>query len=129
MQQAISYRDKDGFVFVSNHKVFRLVSRSYEKEYNYLMQSGLYQKLIDAELLIPHTEDVLSAEQKTSYHKIIIPQFIPCISLPYEWSATQWKEVVASSLRINQMAMEFGMILKDATPFNFTFHKGKMYFF
>jgi len=128
MQQAISYRDKNGFVIVKDRTVCRFVSHSYAKEYDYLMQSGLYQRLADAELLIPHTEDILSGTEKLTYHKILLPELIECISFPYEWSASQWKEVVLSFLKINCMAIECGMILKDATPFNFTFYKGKCIF-
>jgi hypothetical protein len=129
MQQSISYRDKAGFVIVKDQAICRFVSHSYAKEYDYLMNSGLYQALIDADLLILHTEHVLSDAEKIDHHKILLPEFIPCLSYPYEWSADQWKDMMLSFLRINSIALDFGMIIKDATPFNFTFYKGKCIFF
>jgi len=128
MQQAISYRDKNGFVILKDRTVCRFVAYSYAKEYDHFMQSGLYQRLVDAELLISHKEDILSETEKLAYYKILLPELITCISFPYEWSASQWKDVILSFLQINSMAMECGMILKDATPFNFTFYKGKCIF-
>ena len=105
MQQAKSYRDKKGFVIVKDSTVYRFVYHSYAKEYDYFMQSGLYQRLVDAELLIPHSEDALSETEKPIYHKILLPELIPCITFPYEWTASQWKTIVLSFLQINCIVM------------------------
>ena len=129
MQQAISYRDRNGFIIVKDGTAYRFVAHAYAKQYDHLLGSGLYQRLAEEKLLIPHTENILSAEEKISYYKILLPEFIQCMSFPGEWSAGQWKEVVLSYLKINSIAVEYGMILKDGTPFNFTFHKGRCVFF
>jgi hypothetical protein len=57
------------------------------------------------------------------------PEWIPVISYPSEWSVSQWKDVIARFLSINLLAIRHGMILKDATPYNFTFHDGKCLLF
>lgn len=128
MQQPVSYRDTAGFVIVKDHSVHRFVTHSYSRQYDKLMNSGLYHELVAKELLIPHTEDILSLAQQNSWYRVLLPEIIPCISLPYEWSPGQWKDVVLCFLQINLLAMEHGMILKDATPFNFSFHRSKCVF-
>jgi hypothetical protein len=127
--QPISYRDQDGFVVVKNHTVYRYVNFSYAKEYDHLLESGLYQILVNEGLLISHSETDLNDTGEEDYYKILIPDKINFISYPYEWSASQWKEVITQFLTINTICLEHGMILKDATPFNFTFHKGRCIFF
>jgi SAM-dependent methyltransferase len=129
MKQAISYRDNSGFVIVRERSVLRYVSQSYALQYDALMRSGLYQELVDRDLLIPHREKLLTAGEKTVYYKVIAPELIRCISYPYEWTAAQWKQVALHFLEINRLALKYGMILKDATPFNFSFHNGSCIFF
>lgn len=128
MQQAISYRDRDGFVIVTDHSVKRYVQISYAQTYDHLMSSGLYQRLVDEGLLIAHKEAAPDTAVQ-NFYKILEPEMISFISMPYEWSASQWKELVLNFLKINCICIEYGMILKDATPFNFTFHKGHCIFF
>lgn len=125
MQQPISYRDRAGFVLVEEGVVKRYVSFFYAETYDCLVNSGLYRKLVQEDLLIPHAEKV----GDSAYYRILEPEIIPFISLPYEWTATQWKQVLLCFLRINRISLQYGMILKDATPFNFAFYKGKPVFF
>ena len=129
MQQAISYKDADGFVIVGERSVHRFVAHKYKQEYDHLMRSGLYHELTDRSLLIPHAESLLTAEEKKHYYKLLIPELIPVISYPYEWTASQWQQVVSCFLEINILALKYGMILKDATPFNFSFYEGECIFF
>ena len=130
MQQAISYRDKHGFVRIADDcTVFRFVTYSYAKEYDLLMQSGLYKELVTRGWMIAHKESTMTPEQMPHYYKILEPEWIPVISYPSEWSVSQWKDVIARFLSINLLAIRHGMILKDATPYNFTFHDGKCLLF
>ncbi|GAC1395826.1 MAG: nodulation protein NoeA [Sediminibacterium sp.] len=129
MQQTISYRDRDGFVVVDKMSVHRFVSHAYARTYDHLMGSGLYRQLVDEGLLIRHAEKTLSADEEGNYYRILVPEMIRTISRPSEWSAGQWKDAVLVLLRINALAIGHGMILKDATPFNFTYHKGNCVLF
>lgn len=93
------------------------------------MRSGLYQKLVTEGLLIPHVELDMDETEKNRFYRILVPERIPFISLPYEWTAEQWKKATLTFLRINTLCMEHGMILKDATPFNLTFYQRRCVFF
>lgn len=129
MQQAVSYRDRDGFIVLDRSGLRRYVALSYAQRYQQLMGSGLYEKLVTEGLLIPHVEVRMEEDEKKRFYRILEPERIPFISLPYEWTAEQWKEATLTLLRINTLCIEHGMILKDATPFNMAFYKGRCVFF
>lgn len=129
MEQSISYRDRDGFVVVDGQSVKRYVQSVYADTYEHLLRSGLYDRLVDEGSFIPHKEIQPDTLSERAYYKILEPQWIPFISLPYEWTASQWKEALLLFLRINRTSLQYGMILKDATPFNFCFYNGRCILF
>ena len=51
-----SFRDPSGYIYYENNKVFRRVNKCYFKEYNHLMKSGLYEELINNNLMVKHKE-------------------------------------------------------------------------
>lgn len=123
-----SFRDPNGFVFLKDDQIYRQISLTYKEDYDYLISSGLYKKLVDSDLLIAHTETQACAENSDSAYKIIKPEIIPFISYPYEWCFSQLKEAALATLEIQKTALDFGMILKDATAYNIQFKNGKPLF-
>jgi ribosomal protein L11 methylase PrmA len=123
-----SYRDNDGFVFKQNNKYYRLIKPSYFSHYDLLMNSGLYKALTDAGRLVQHEEINDASFSKTVEGKIILPEQIPFISYAYEWSFDMWRDAAIVTLKIALQALEYGVILKDATPFNIQFFKGRPVF-
>lgn len=122
-----SFRDPSGFVFSENGKVYRQVNKSYQQEYDKLMESGLYKELTKNNLLVAHKEIKRPANDKQAY-KFIQPERIPFISFPYEWSFSQLKDAALLTLRIQKISMKYGMSLKDASSFNIQFLRGKPVF-
>jgi len=123
-QNKSSFRDPSGFMFKEKNKLLRQINLSYQDDYTQLMKSGLYQQLVKQNLIIPHTE--IDYPQKNSEaYKIIAPQFIPFISYPYEWCFGQLKTVALTTLKIQKIALDFDMSLKDASAFNIQFYKGQ----
>jgi hypothetical protein len=122
-----SYRDNDGFVFEMDGQVYRQIHPQYEVHYKALMQSGLYEELVKRKWLIPHTE-INDSPVKTRHGRVIHPEQIAFISYPYEWSFDMWKDAALLTLHIAMAALQKGMILKDATPFNIQFHNGRPVF-
>jgi hypothetical protein len=113
-----SFRDPSGSVFYENGEVFRLVNESYLTHYQQLMSSGLYAKLVESKLLIPHAE--------ISNNPLVLkPKKIPFISYPHEWSFSQLKEAALVTLEVQTIAAEYGMHLKDASAYNIQFYQGK----
>src|SRR5512134_2390510 len=64
-QLSASFRDPSGFLFSRNGVLYRQINPVYEKEYTRFMESGLYERLVKAGLLIPHREvDQAAAESE-----------------------------------------------------------------
>ena len=120
-----SFRDPSGVVFVYNGNIFRAVNYVYQKDYDHLLESGLYNKLTDKNLLVCHEEiNSLDNAVETAY-KIIQPEQLPFISYPYEWCFSQYKDAALALLEIQKQALSYDMVLKDASAYNIQFHKGK----
>jgi SAM-dependent methyltransferase len=88
------------------------------------MESGLYEELSQKGLLIEHQEIEIDTDDPKVY-KLLHPTQIPFQSYPFEWSYTQWRKAILAYLKINHIALKYGMILKDATPYNFYLTGGK----
>ncbi len=117
-----SFRDRDALVYINDDKIYRKIFFSYKENYDNLMNSGLYKKLTEEGLLIKHIE--LNNVQEDGVYKIIEPEKV-FISYPYEWCFTQYKEAALATLKIQQIALEYNMSLKDASAFNIQFIQGK----
>jgi len=120
-----SFRDPSGFLFYDNGILYRQINQSYKDDYDHLMDSGLYNNLVDSKLLVPHVEvDILHFVKEKGY-KVIQPEMIPFISYPYEWSFSQLKHAALTTLQIQKKAMDFEMTLKDCSAYNIQFSNGK----
>jgi hypothetical protein len=124
-QLAASFRDPSGFLFSRDGVLYRQINRKYEQEYVRLMESGLYEKLVKAGLLIPHIEVDQLPEVGEAGFKVIQPERVPFISYPYEWSFGQLKDAALATLAIQRRALKAGMSLKDASAYNIQFVRGK----
>ena len=123
-----SYRDNSGFVFKQNDTVYRYIHPSYEPHYLRLMNSGLYDELVQTKKLISHQEITDTTECSFTDGKVLLPQQISFISYPYEWSFDMWKDAALLTLQIAMTSLKKEMILKDATPFNVQFINSKPVF-
>ncbi|UCH93236.1 MAG: class I SAM-dependent methyltransferase [Candidatus Aminicenantes bacterium] len=120
-----SFRDTDGFLFSREGVLYRQVNTSAREDYQHLMNSGLYQKLVDLGLLIPHQEVDLPYALPEKGYKILQPRFIPFISYPYEWCFSQLKDAALTTLALQKIAFQYGMTLKDSSAYNIQFLEGK----
>lgn len=125
---AASFRDPSGFVYKRNGKILRQVNTYYKESYDLLMSGGMYGKLTDKKLLIPHVELTGESAVTPECYKIIEPQQIDFISFPYEWSFSQLKDAALATLEIQRIALDSGMTLKDASAYNIQFVDGKPVF-
>lgn len=116
-----SFRDPSGVVFKRDGLIYRGINKSYKENYDTLINSKLYDYLIENKLLIPHQE----IKDQSHYYKIIKPELIPFISYPYEWSFSQLKQAALTTLNIQKKALEFEMSLKDSSAYNIQFLKGR----
>jgi len=120
-----SFRDPSGFIFRASGLLYRQVNACYREDYDRLMGSGLYERLVNDGRLIPHTECCAEVAQTADAYRVIQPQPVPFVSYPYEWSFSQLKAAALATLRVQQVALEFGMSLKDASAYNIQFMDGR----
>lgn len=118
-----SFRDPSGFIFNDGETLRRSILPVYFKQYNALKDKGVFESLIKNKLLIAHTETSVGKDQI-----VITPEPIPFITNPFEWSFDQYKHAALLTLKIQKYALSKGFILKDASAYNVTFHKGRPIF-
>ncbi|KAF0151576.1 MAG: hypothetical protein FD143_1709 [Ignavibacteria bacterium] len=116
-------RDPSGFIFRHNGRIYRAINYSYQKDYEHLIQSGLYENLVSENLLIRHEEQKLEnffhiGNTFESCYKILKPVEIEFLSYPYEWSFEQLKDAAIVTLRLQKLALDYNMCLKDASAYN-----------
>lgn len=115
MRVSSSFRDPSGYVFEENGTVYRKVSPQYEPVLTQLVGSGLCNRLTGDKLLLPFrwVGDTLE------------PERVPFISYPYEWSFSMLKDAALLTLRVQKIALRYGIILKDASAYNVQFVGGE----
>ena len=87
----------------------------------------MYSELTQKKLLIKHSEVKEEKNIPTEYKKLLVEK-IPFISYPYEWSFNQFKDALLLTLKIQKISIQYGMTLKDATPYNIQFKNNKPIF-
>lgn len=112
-----SFRDPAGYVFRDEAGMLsRAVSKSYKADYDHLMHSGLYDKLTNEKLLVSHKE--ITPTGSSLIYKYLQPAEITPVSFPYEWCFGQLKDAALLTLDVLLSALDYGMVLKDASSFN-----------
>jgi hypothetical protein len=128
IQLPSSYRDSSGFMFTISGNLYRQVNLSFKEDWNHFIDSGLYSKLAAEQLLIPHEVINQNLTGNTDWYKTLLPEKIKLITYPWEWSFDMLKDAALLTLKLAREAVTYDMLLKDATPYNIQFHKGKMIF-
>ena len=123
-----SYKDPSGFIFQLSGIIYRQVNKQYAENYDLFVQCGLYDLLKNKKLLIPHQELRENKLNDEKWYLTLLPEQIPFWSYPYEWCFDQLKDAALLTLELIMLSIEKGMILKDATPFNIQFYRGKPVF-
>ena len=120
-----SFRDNFGFVFWTGGHVYRQINPAGKAAYDQLMESGLHAQLVKLGLMVSHEEVDPESLKITDAYKVIQPELVPFISYPYEWSFSQMKDGALATLRVQKLALEHGMMLRDATAYNVQFVEGR----
>lgn len=112
-------------MFLAGDLLLRGIFESGRPDYEHLIRSGLYDKLVGRRLLIPHQEVSSDDSIPPGYWKVLKPERIPFISYAHEWSFSQLKDAASTVLEAQAEALAHGMILKDAPTANVQFHHGR----
>lgn len=120
-----SFRDPSGFLFRREGTLYRQINHIYRDDYHHLMNSGLYDVLVEKKLLVPHRKAEVQPWEPESAECVIRPEIVPFISYPYEWCFSQLKVAALLTLEVQNLAMEHGMSMKDSSAYNIQFVRGK----
>jgi ribosomal protein L11 methylase PrmA len=120
-----SFRDPSGTVFQCDGILLRQINGTYEAEWAALESSGLLAALWRDELMVRHSEVDPASGLSADAWKVIKPEPVPFVSYPYEWCFGQLKDAALLTLRIQRLALEHGMILRDASAFNIQFDRSR----
>ncbi|MBW3658067.1 MAG: SAM-dependent methyltransferase [Actinobacteria bacterium] len=122
-----SFRDPAGYLFERDGVLLRAVDPSFAETYDAVVASGLYDALHRDGLLVPH-EEVDPALAPTPAHRVLRPERLPFISHPFEWSPAQLRDAALLTLRIQDVALDHGMSLRDASAYNVQLWRGRAVF-
>ena len=123
---ASSFRDPAGFVFEADGVIHRHVDTAGARDYDQLVESGLYDHLTSRGMLVAHDEvDVDVSPYPERAHRVLQPTRIPFISHPYEWAPGFLRDAALLTLDAQLAALDHGMTLKDASAFNVQLHEGR----
>jgi hypothetical protein len=126
-----SFKDTTGRVFLHEGRIFRTLSVAGREAFDQLVASGVYSDLLAAGEIVPSrlcepSQVGLPADAVGA--TLLEHERIPFVTYPYEWSFSMLRDAALLTLSINERALERGLILKDATPFNVQFRDAKPVF-
>ena len=123
-----SYRDPSGFIFEKDGVLYRQVNKIFKNDFDLFINSGCYEDLVKKNLLISHEVILQNLTSSDLWYTTLRPKRIKFTSYPYEWSFNMLKDAALLTLQLTKEAIRFGLILKDATPYNIQWHDGKLIF-
>ncbi len=116
-----SFRDPDTRVFRHGGKVFRCLSKRGLDDWTRLSATAFYRRLVREDALVA-TEQVADSETlpelTSNWAAVLRHETVPFVSYPYEWSFDMLKDAALLQLDLIEAALDEGMTLKDATPYN-----------
>jgi len=126
LQDPGSFRDPSGFIFRRDDTIYRQVNRSFAREWDDLVGSGLLHSLQAKGILIRHETAPLGAALRPDLaHAMIRPEKLDFVSYPYEWSFGQLRDAALVTLEAQTVAAAAGFTLRDATAYNVQFQRGR----
>ncbi len=129
-----SFRDRDSRVVISGDAVLRAISPEGVADWELLSSSGLLAELVERGDLVG-TREVDAGRLNggtellpTGVARVLEHDRIPFVSYPYEWTFSMLKDAALLQLDIATEAIDSGLMLKDATPYNVQFEGSKPVF-
>ncbi len=123
-----SFRDPSGFIFERDGIIYRQVNLAFKEHYDHFITSGCYKHLVQHGLLIPHESIAQHLSGESNYYLTLRPEPIPFITYPPEWTFDMLKDAALLTLQLVRECLHYGMMLKDATPYNIQWYKGRLIF-
>lgn len=120
MEVQRNWIDSSDTILQEDGSVLRYVNPECRFQYEILRESGLYNRLVSEGLLLEQRITGFVQQGAGSYC-VMQMERIPRITYPYEWSFDQLKDAALTTLRVHRLALDYGMMLKDAGAGNIQF--------
>jgi hypothetical protein len=123
-----SFRDRDSRVVVAPDAVYRALSGTGADDWRALASSPLLERLTGEGTLIGTEEvgpgalgDAAAEVLPEAPEMFLRHERIPFVSYPYEWTFGMLRDAALLTLDLELAALDDGLTLKDATPYNVQF--------
>ncbi|MGB0119401.1 MAG: hypothetical protein WBP55_00450 [Solirubrobacterales bacterium] len=122
-----SFRDRDSRVVITDDAVLRALSPEGAGDWDALAATPLLEELVNRGDLIATKEVDLAVLEgakdllPTGVTRVLEHQRVPFVSYPYEWTFSQLQDAALLQLDLGIAAIDHGLNLKDATPYNVQF--------
>ncbi len=123
-----SFRDRDSRVVVAPDAVYRALSGTGADDWRSLAGSPLFERLTSEGRLIGTEEvgrdalgDGAAEILPEGTATVLRHERVPFVSYPYEWPFGMLRDAALLQLDLQLEALDEGMTLKDATPYNVQF--------
>lgn len=110
-----SFRDPASRVLHHDGAVYRSLSETGRVDWRALSASPLFDRWVESGRVVATTEVEIDGDLYLEHARI------PFWSYPYEWPFSMLKAAAALQLSLLREALENGLTLKDATPYNVQF--------
>jgi hypothetical protein len=126
-----SFRDPDSRVLLADGRVVRALSAQGLEDWRALRASPLFEALTTEGKLVGTREldealpeDVLHTDVAGALEH----EVVPFVSYPYEWPFEMLRDAALLQLELVRRAIDAGLMLKDASPYNVQFRGGSPVF-
>ena len=116
-----SFRDPAARIFRHENRIFRCLSADALRDWQHLSDTTFFSAFVaDGRLIdtIPVDDRAGLPELDPSWVAVLEHQPVPVVSYPYEWCFGMLRDAALLQLDLLLAALDEGMTLKDATPFN-----------
>jgi SAM-dependent methyltransferase len=112
-----SFRDRNGNVYYRGGRVFRALSPTALANWNLLRETEFFARRA-ADGSIIGTRVAPEEAPPAGAAAVLEHDRVPFVSYPYEWTFGMLRDAALLHLDLMREALDEGMILKDATPYN-----------
>jgi precorrin-6B methylase 2 len=127
-----SFRDRHARIFRHGDRILRTLSQMARDDWERLSATRLFERRTADGTIVktrrPPDEATLLASAGDGWCAVVEHERVPFISYPYEWTFGMLREAALLHLDLTREAIEEGLILKDATPYNVQFVNGRAVF-
>lgn len=117
-----SFRDRSSRVFQSGGEIFRTLNAESQVRWRRVSTEPFYKRLTDAGKIVETREVSLDVCRESTLPPdvaaVLHHERIPFISYPYEWPFGMLQGAALLHLEILTDAVQSGLILQDASPYN-----------